>query len=84
MYSEKPFNETLEIVIYRITQEILNNILKHAHATVVNIYLDKELYSITLSISDNGKGVEDIERYKNKGLGLKNIFSRVEMLGGGV
>ncbi len=81
---EKPFNETLEIAIYRIIQEILNNILKHANATVVNIYLDKEPYSITLSVRDNGKGMEDIELYKNKGLGWKNIFSRVEMLEGSI
>lgn len=73
-------SEIQEILIYRIIQEALNNILKHSEATMANIFLTKESDKIELSISDNGKGMDNIELYKNKGLGWKNIMSRVQML----
>lgn len=79
---DKRQSETLEITIYRIIQEALNNILKHASATIVNIYLMKESDKINLLIYDNGKGMENFDFYKNKGLGWKSIFSRVQMLNG--
>ena len=81
---DKPLNETSEILIYRIVQEILNNIMKHANATLVTICLGKEPCLTTLSVHDNGVGMENIEMYKNKGLGWKSIFSRVQMLNGNI
>ncbi len=81
---DEPAGEGPEIIIYRIIQEILNNILKHAHATIINIYLGKELNTVNLTIEDNGVGMEDFEKHKNKGLGWKSIFSRVEMLNGNI
>lgn len=81
---DKSNDETFEIIIYRIVQEILNNIMKHAKATFVKIYLSKKTGCTTLLIEDNGIGMENIEMYMNKGLGWKSIFSRVQMLNGDI
>ncbi|NOQ26715.1 MAG: tetratricopeptide repeat protein [Bacteroidales bacterium] len=81
---DKSNNGTFEIIIYRIVQEILNNIMKHAKATLVKIYLSKKTECTTLLIEDNGIGMENIEMYMDKGLGWKSIFSRVQMLNGDI
>lgn len=72
----------LKLTLYRIIQEQLNNIIKHANATNVTIELFEEDSFIKLIITDNGKGFET-ETVK-MGLGLKNITSRVELQNGTV
>jgi signal transduction histidine kinase len=69
-----------KINIYRIIQESLQNIYKHAEATRVEIRFTLESKSVGLQISDNGKGF-DVKKSK-KGIGLKNIKSRVSELKG--
>jgi two-component system, NarL family, sensor kinase len=75
------FDKRKSLHIYRIAQEILNNIVKHANATRVafNIYAVKN--NIVLHIADDGKGF-DINKIKkeNKGSGLKNILARADIL----
>lgn len=73
-------NEEAKIEIYRITQECLNNIVKHANADKIHIGLLKEEGFLYLSIEDNGKGF-DVQTTK-KGLGLNNIKTRVDLLSG--
>ncbi len=80
--AETKYNENLEILVYRIVQESLNNIIKHAKATLVNLNFYQEKNVLYLSIKDNGKGMENISLFRNKGLGWKSIFSRIEMLEG--
>lgn len=71
-----------EIILYRIIQETVANVFKHAHASVLDITLIKEAAGINIIIEDNGKGF-DINQAKNKdGIGLKNIESRVTFLKG--
>ena len=65
-----------KIAVYRIVQEQLNNILKHAEASTVRIHLYFKPSRIYLHIQDNGKGF-DMKNTK-KGIGLKNIRHRVE------
>jgi PAS domain S-box-containing protein len=60
--------------IFRIVQEQLNNIIKHAKASIVFIRISQQKDKIVLSINDNGKGF-DITR-KVKGIGIRNIKSR--------
>ncbi len=79
---EERYNETTEIILYRIIQEAINNIIKHSEATNTDISLIKENDIINLLIIDNGKGMEDFKLYQNKGMGWKSIFSRVQMLDG--
>ncbi len=82
--TEKKYSENLEILVYRIVQEALNNIIKHSNATLVNLDFHQENNMLFLSINDNGKGMENLDLYKNKGLGWKSIFSRVQMLDGAI
>ncbi len=71
-----------EISIYRIIQELLSNVLKHAKATEVTISLTRNDGNLNIIIEDNGKGFDTNMNYE--GIGLKNILSRVEKLNGQV
>jgi len=75
------FDKERAIHLYRIAQEILNNIIKHAKATVINFNILKIKNKIQFHITDNGIGFNKntIER-KSKGSGLKNIVARVDLL----
>ena len=70
-----------ELSLYRILQELLNNTLKHANATEVNIDFMTDNKQILIIYQDNGQGF-DPEKLSKKGLGLKNIESRVSMIEG--
>ncbi len=78
---EEASNKT-KIHIYRIIQESLQNIYKHANATLVKISFQVENNVFCLTISDNGSGF-DVNKAK-RGIGLKNINSRVEEIKGGL
>lgn len=81
---ESLHNEQAQLALYRVVQEILNNIVKYAKATEISI--NEELINGTykLSISDNGLGFEPSENDISKpgSLGLKNIKSRIQQVGG--
>ena len=68
--------------LYRVAQEALNNILKHAKATAVFIRLSKENNTILMSIQDNGHGFTPPNSGQESGLGLKNMKNRIEEVGG--
>jgi signal transduction histidine kinase len=69
-----------KIALYRILQEQINNIMKHAEATKVWISLYQRGHNVNLVIKDNGKGFNN--KRKTNGLGLNNISSRVKILEG--
>ena len=71
-----------KLALYRILQEQINNILKHAAATKVWISLFQSGNNVMLTVRDNGKGFDN--RLKTGGMGLNNIISRVKVLGGTV
>jgi signal transduction histidine kinase len=71
----------LELSLYRILQELLNNTLKHANAKEVNINFNTDNQKLTITYQDNGQGF-DLENLSKRGLGLKNIESRVSMIHG--
>jgi signal transduction histidine kinase len=71
----------LELSLYRILQELLNNTLKHANATEVNIDFTTDNQQLTVTYQDNGQGF-DSEKLSKRGLGLKNIESRASMIHG--
>jgi two-component system NarL family sensor kinase len=80
-YSAKAVLKEKEIHIYRITQEIMNNILKHSNATVVNFSVTSTDKKIVLHIQDNGMGFDKNEvSKKRQGLGLQNIMARADLL----
>lgn len=69
-----------ELILFRIVQEALNNIVKHAGATAIDIVLHYTTVLLTLTIKDNGKGFYSTET--NSGTGLLNIKKRALMLKG--
>ncbi len=71
-----------EISLYRIIQELLNNCIKHAKATIFTIELNKTSSEILLIVSDNGVGFDLGQAKLKEGLGLKNLESRVLKLKG--
>jgi len=73
-----------ESVLYRIVQECVNNVIKHAGASQLDISLIKDENEISLTIEDNGKGFDAGDKNKFEGIGMKNIQSRVEYLKGSV
>ncbi len=72
--------ESVETHLYRITQELITNIIKHANATKVGVQLLNRNNKILLIVEDNGKGFNKEE--SSIGLGLNNVNSRVEALEG--
>jgi len=80
------FNERLDPVIelnlYRISQEIINNMIKHADAKEFTLILSKTGHIINLSCEDDGRGFDPASHFINEGMGLNNIRSRVEILNG--
>jgi signal transduction histidine kinase len=75
-------SESLKINIYRIIQEHLNNILKHAEASDVKVRVTVTEGVLSLSIQDDGKGFDTSLR--RKGIGITNINSRAELFNGKV
>ena len=69
-----------ELILFRIVQESLHNIIKHAQATYICISLHFNDCNLMLSIEDNGNGF--VHDKKKHGIGLNNIRNRTSMLGG--
>jgi signal transduction histidine kinase len=67
------------IILFRIFQELLNNALKYAEATIINISLTTFENSVTLKVQDNGIGLPP--NYQ-KGIGHTSIENRVKILNG--
>ncbi|MFL5788193.1 MAG: GAF domain-containing protein, partial [Flavisolibacter sp.] len=78
------FESNRELVIFRIVQELLNNVVKHANASMIKITMDYQVNKLVITVEDNGKGfdaqIQLIE--ENKGLGLRNIFNRISFIKG--
>lgn len=68
--------------LYRIAQEALNNVLKHATAKKVTVYLHSNRKQVKLKIVDNGKGFKPELTGDHGGMGLDNMRKRAEKLGG--
>jgi len=75
-------DSNVETVLYRVIQECVNNVIKHAQASMLDISLIRDGDGISATIEDNGKGFDAGDREKFEGIGLKNIHSRVEFLKG--
>lgn len=82
---DKMLDDEIEINIYRMVQEILNNIIKHSDATEVTGSITYSEKDILISVSDNGIGFNldrKILDSKEKGFGLKGLSERVKLFGG--
>lgn len=70
----------LGISIYRIVQEQLNNIMKYADATCIEIFVLQQDNRLSISIKDNGVGFDSTQQ--RTGIGITNMISRVNVFGG--
>mgnify|MGYP002619801116 FL=1 len=75
-------HDELKLNLYRIVQEQLNNIIKHAQATQVNITITADEQLLYLVVADNGRGFDP--QQKRKGIGISNVINRVELFNGEV
>jgi signal transduction histidine kinase len=81
---DETLENTMEITIFRIVQELITNVIKHARATEVIIHLTRYEDSINVMVEDNGIGF-DINRIRpDMTMGLYSIQKRIENLGGRV
>ena len=81
-FNEALVNYEIQLHIFRILQELLSNVLKHAHATQVNIQLSLVQQQINLLFEDNGIGFDFSS--KINGIGLMNINDRVKNINGSI
>jgi PAS domain S-box-containing protein len=70
--------------IFRILQEALTNILRHAQATRVDIAIKEEAGEIVLTVSDNGRGITQDEKSRLQSLGLLGMRERAHLIGGAI
>jgi signal transduction histidine kinase len=77
-----PLNKEQSLALYRIAQEQMNNILKHAHASAVDVKLLQRNGKVILNIKDDGVGFDSTQ--KRTGAGLNNIINRTKLFNGKV
>lgn len=78
----KRLNATTEIMLFRIIQELLNNIIKHSHATEAIIQFIRENERLSVIVEDNGQGFDTLEKDEKSHAGIATIQSRVNYLNG--
>ncbi|MBD2770432.1 PAS domain S-box protein [Hymenobacter sp. BT664] len=81
---EQRLRPQVEIAVYRVVQELLNNVMKHAEATEVMVHVAHEAGRIEVSVEDDGKGFdpESLAAQPLAGMGLAGVRNRVALLGG--
>jgi signal transduction histidine kinase len=72
----------VEQALYRIAQEALNNVLKHAHARHITVQLRQAQTSVILDVVDDGVGFDPAAAHETSGMGLCGIAERVAQCGG--
>ncbi len=79
---EKRLNASTEVMLFRIIQELLNNIIKHAKASEAIIQFNKEGNRLSVLVEDNGEGFNMAEKGEKAKAGLASVESRVTYLNG--
>lgn len=77
-------DQSTALAVYRIVQELLNNVIKHAGASEALVQLFAEDGKLVVNVEDNGKGFDTSLSEEKGGMGWRNIRSRVELLNGHV
>jgi signal transduction histidine kinase len=77
---DEKLNKNIEITVFRVCQELINNIVKHSGASHIDLQLYRSRENLILSVTDNGAGFNVND--KKEGIGLMNIKSRVENVNG--
>jgi two-component system, NarL family, sensor kinase len=79
---EKRLNASTEVIIYRIIQELVNNIIKHAQATEAIIQFNRNGSNLSITVEDNGRGFDTLEAEEKHSMGIQTVKSRVVCLNG--
>lgn len=85
-FISKGFNgkldQNIELVFFRVTEELINNTLKHANASNIKIFMCCENSKLDIEYHDNGIGcnINDVYTSSKAGIGVKNIISRIKSL----
>ena len=79
---ERRLSPSVEAELYRVAQEALNNVIKHAQAKQVTVHLQFDEERFCLTIQDDGLGFDPAEADRSGGLGLRSIRERVQQIGG--
>jgi len=79
---DKHFDSTIETILYRVIQECVSNVIKHAKATQLDISLIKDEDGVSVTIEDNGVGFNLNNINSFSGIGLRNMRSRIALLQG--
>lgn len=79
---ERRFNDTIEISVYRIIQEILNNARKHSEANNISVKMDITPLSVYICVTDDGIGFDPEKVDDTKHFGLKGIKERISLMEG--
>jgi len=75
-------SSSIEIVVYRVIQECVNNVIKHSKADRLDIAIIKDIDGLNVTIEDNGSGFNLSNLSHAKGIGMRNIRTRIEYLKG--
>ena len=78
------FSRNIELVLYRIVQELTNNTIKYSGASHITISLGFRQRTILLAVEDDGVGFDTNKIGESSGIGLKNIFERIRRISGKV
>lgn len=78
----KAIEQSSALGVYRVVQELLNNVIKHAGATEVLLQVFSENEKLVVNVEDNGKGMDPALLEESGGMGWRNIQSRVNLLNG--
>lgn len=78
----QPLAHQKKLILFRMVQESLQNVVKHAGASLLTVRLRYEADRVHIEIADNGRGFDTEVTDKTKGLGLQNIRNRAALIGG--
>jgi signal transduction histidine kinase len=79
---ETLWDQELNTAFFRIFQEALTNVIRHANATKVEVRLAETGGQVVLEVKDNGRGISEAEIHNTKSIGLLGIRERAALLGG--
>jgi signal transduction histidine kinase len=81
---DRKLDRELTTALFRILQEAMYNVVRHAHATAVRILLHQKENTVSMKVSDNGRGITESELNNSRDYGLAGMRERAALLGGAV
>jgi signal transduction histidine kinase len=73
-------NDDTAVILYRMSQEIINNMIKHSGAKNIDVVLSVSEKVFTLAFADNGNGFDVADKTESNGAGLKNLYNRAGLI----